>query len=72
MRYMGKWCREASSNESKSRQIEHGGKSWQLRIVDEKPKNTPEVDMALYTSISENSRDNMVKYQKKYQKKKAE
>jgi hypothetical protein len=31
--YAGKWCREASSNESKSKLIEHGGKSWQLRII---------------------------------------
>jgi hypothetical protein len=36
--YVGKWCKDASSNESKSTLIEHKGKMWQLRIVDKKPE----------------------------------
>ena len=51
-RYMNKWCKTASDNDSKSVLIERSGKKWQLSIVEKKTENIQEVDMQMYADVS--------------------
>lgn len=47
------WCKEATINESKSMLIKCNDKTWQLSIVNNRPKNVEEVDMAMYRDVLE-------------------
>ena len=57
--YMNQWYNNANSNQAKSTQIEsrRGEKTWRLSISGTKPKNIPEVDMAIYINNTEASRE---------------
>jgi len=55
--YMKRWCNDANSNKTKSIQIKRGEKTWRLRISRTKPRNIPEVDMAIFIKNTEARRE---------------